>query len=112
MTGAEASGQYNFTVKVLFFNFFSKQRDDFLRAFQVAGRAYTNLNDYHFLHLSLYLVFKKFFGGIRRYGMKLTVNLDADTLLALAHAESSAKLYLVTETILGNKLLKLLNNLM
>ena len=43
--------------------------------------------------------------------MEIFVNRYTNTLLAFAHAESAAEFNLITEFILGDKILKLLYNL-
>lgn len=42
--------------------------------------------------------------------MKFSVNRHTDALLALSHAESSGKLYLIGKTVLSDKLLKSLHH--
>jgi hypothetical protein len=49
--------------------------------------------------------------GLGSNGMEGVVNGNANALLALAHAEGAAKLYLVSEVVLRDEILKLLNYL-
>ena len=63
------------------------------------------------LHLSQNFLGKELANVLGRNGMEGVVYGDAYALLALAHAEGAAKLYLVANLMFGDEILQLLNNL-
>ena len=83
----------------------------FLGAFKMAGRTYTDLNKQHFLHPCQNFFGEEFLNGFGRNGEKLLVYGYANTLLALAHAEGAAKVYLISYVVICDKLLDSLNYL-
>ena len=62
-------------------------------------------------HLSQNFLGKELANVLGRNGMEGVAYGDAYALLALAHAEGAAKLYLVANLMFGDEILQLLNNL-
>ena len=77
----------------------------------MTGRAYANLNEYHSLYPCKDFLFEKFSYVVGGNGKEGVVHRYAYALLTPANAECAAKLYLFSERILGNQILKLLHYL-
>ena len=66
---------------------------------------------YFLLNLSQNFLSEELAYGLGSNGVEGIVYGNTNALLALAHAEGTAKLYLITEIVLCNEVLKLLNDL-
>ena len=111
LSDAEASGKHDLVLDVMLLNGALKQLHDFLRAAKVAGGADANLNEYHGLYLGKHFGVEEIGNGIGGNGEEGVVDGNANTLLALAHAEGSAEIYLVADVVFGDQLLELLDDL-
>jgi hypothetical protein len=112
LSDAEAAGKNNIVFNVIFCNCALKKPNNCFGALEMAGRANTNLNDQHiFLYLCGNFVLKKLTDGLGRNGVELLVYHNANALLAIAKAESAAKLNLIAKVIIGDQTLKLFNDL-
>jgi hypothetical protein len=108
---AKASDKRNVVVDSVIGNCFLHKLDYIGRSLKMTGATDANLNYYHKSNLCRDLFIKEFANGFRGYRIELIVYCNAYSLLTFAHAKSSAKLYLISELVLGNKSLKLLNYL-
>ena len=77
----------------------------------MTGRAYANLNEYHSLYPCKDFLFEKFSYVIGSNGKEGVAYRYTYAHLTFSYTESAAKLYLFSERILGNQILKLLHYL-
>ena len=107
----EATGKNYVILDMILGNRALKELDYLLRAFKVTGGAYTNLNEQHYLYPRKNFLCEEFINAFGGYGMEGVVNGYTYALLALAHAEGSAEIYLVAYVVFCDEVLELFNYL-
>ena len=111
LTDAEAANKRNFIFKLTVFQSLLQKSYNLLGTLQMTGTADTDLNNHSESKPRFDMSIEELFSGLRRYGVYLIVYSNTDTLLASAHAEGSAELDLIAETIASDQRLKLLDDL-
>jgi hypothetical protein len=111
LADTEAARKNNVILNVMLLYSIFKQFNNRLGSLNMTGGSHAYLDDQHSLHLGKNFACKESVNTVGGNGVNLLVNHHAYTLLAIAKTECSAKIYLVANVMLCDKLLKSLNNL-